>query len=152
MSDEEAHEAFKCIRWSDNDGTPYCPRCGGVAPFMPTRPRKLWKCKGCTHQFSVTSGTIFASRKLPVRDSICSQSPFYVNGAQGYSALQLSRDLDCQYKTAYVLSHKLRESLADQATDGANRFGRSRNRWRAYLGGYVKPANHKHNAVIAALP
>jgi hypothetical protein len=30
-----------------------------------------------------------------------------VNGAKGHSALQLSRDLDCQYKTAFVLAHKL---------------------------------------------
>ena len=32
--------------------------------------------------------------------------------AKGHSALQLSRDLDCQYKTAFVLTHKLREALA----------------------------------------
>ena len=36
----------------------------------------------------------------------------FVNGAKGHSALQLSRDLDCQYKTAFVLAHKLREALA----------------------------------------
>ncbi len=35
-----------------------------------------------------------------------------MNGAKGHSALQLSRDLDCQYKTAFVLSHKIREALA----------------------------------------
>jgi hypothetical protein len=34
----------------------------------------------------------------------------FVNCAKGISALQLSRDLDCQYKTAYVLAHKLREA------------------------------------------
>ena len=34
-----------------------------------------------------------------------------MNGAKGVSALQLSRDLDCQYKTAFVLAHKLREAM-----------------------------------------
>lgn len=43
----------------------------------------------------------------------------FVNCAKGISALQLSRDLDCQYKTAYVLAHKLREAMAitGQAVD-----------------------------------
>lgn len=36
-----------------------------------------------------------------------------VNGAKGISALlQLGRDLDCQYKMAFVLVHKLREAAA----------------------------------------
>jgi hypothetical protein len=27
----------------------------------------------------------------------------------------LSRDLDCQYKTAFVMAHKIREALASEA-------------------------------------
>jgi hypothetical protein len=30
----------------------------------------------------------------------------FANGAGGHSGLQLSRDLDCQYKTVFVLAHK----------------------------------------------
>ena len=66
-----------------------------------------------------------------------------MNGAKGHPALQLSRDLDVQYKTAFVLQHKLREALAAEkanstvsgevAVDGA------------YFGGYVKPTNYKEN-------
>ena len=67
-------------------------------------------------QFSVTSGTIFASRKLPIRDYLLAIAIF-VNGAKGHSALQLSRDLDCQYKTAFVLAHKLREAMAADMSD-----------------------------------
>jgi hypothetical protein len=65
--------------------------------------RKTWQCgaKGCGKQFSATSGTIFASRKRPIRDYLLAIAIF-VNGAKGHSALQLSRDLDCQYKTAFV--------------------------------------------------
>ena len=73
MSDEEAHKKFTEIRWSDNGGQPYCPRCGGVTLYT-YKARKLWKCNGCTHQFSVTSGTIFASRKLPCATT-CWPSP-----------------------------------------------------------------------------
>ena len=40
----------------------------------------------------------------------------FVNAAKGISALQLGRDLDVSYKTAFVLAHKLREAMAaDQA-------------------------------------
>jgi transposase-like protein len=40
--------------------------------------RGLWKCKDCRHQFSVTSGTIFSSRKLPIRDYLAAIAMFIV--------------------------------------------------------------------------
>lgn len=109
MSEEEARAAFKAIRWAGNGGEPYCPRCGCVKVYgYASRP--LWKCSGCGYQFSVTSMTIFADRKRPVRDYLLAIAIF-ANGAKGHSALQLSRDLDCQYRTAFVLAHKLREAI-----------------------------------------
>ena len=141
MSDEEAHEAFKAIRWADTRGEPYCPKCGCVAVYTYTA-RKIWKCKGCDHQFSVTSGTIFASRKMAVRDYLLAIAIF-VNGAKGYSALQLSRDLDVQYKTAFVLAHKLREAMGSEM-DKQNISGEVEIDG-GHFGGYVKPANYKEN-------
>ena len=110
MSEEEARQTFQSIRWDDNGGEPYCPRCGCVAVYSYAS-RPIFKCKGCNHQFSVTSGTIFASRKLPIRDYLLAIAIF-ANGAKGHSALQLSRDLNVQYKTAFVLAHKIREALS----------------------------------------
>ena len=107
MSNAEAQDALRQIRWADNGGDPYCPKCGCLhVTSLATRP--VWKCKGCTYQFSVTAGTIFADRKRPIRDYLLAVAIF-CNGAKGVSALQLSRDLDVQYKTAFVLAHKLRE-------------------------------------------
>jgi ribosomal protein L37AE/L43A len=62
-SDEEARDTFRMIRWASTNGEPACPSCGclGVYSF---KARPIFKCKQCDHQFSVTSGTIFASRKL----------------------------------------------------------------------------------------
>ena len=139
MSDEEARASFRKIRWADTDGEPVCPECGGVEHYdIKTRP--VWKCKACAKQFSVTSGTIFHSRKLAVRD-ILAAIAIFVNGAKGYSALHLSRDLAVDYKTAFVLLHKVREAIelareagalsGDVEVDGA------------YFGGYVKPANER---------
>ncbi len=87
----------------------YGPRCGCLTIYRLNDNRRF-KCAACLHKFSVTSGTIFASRKLPLRD-ILAAIAIFVNGAKGYAALQLSRDLDVQYKTAFVMSHKLREAL-----------------------------------------
>ena len=75
---------------------------------------------------------------MAIRD-ILAAIAIFVNGAKGHSALQLSRDLDVQYKTAFVLTHKLREALA-AAQDGQTLDGEVEVDG-AYFGGYVKPAN-----------
>ncbi len=139
MTDDEAHARFEAIRFADNGGAAFCPRCGCTAVYAFTS-RKIWKCKACSHQFSVTSGTIFASRKLPIRDYLLAIALF-VNAVKGISALQLGRDLDVQYKTAFVLSHKLREAIgagqANETLSGEVEID------GAYFGGHSKPSNEK---------
>ena len=64
----------------------------------------------------MTSGTIFASRTLSFVDllgAIC----LFVNALKGLSAVQISRDLDVQHKTAFVLMHKLREAMIAETRD-----------------------------------
>jgi transposase-like protein len=144
MSDEEARDTFRRIRWADNGGKPYCPKCGCLTVgAIATRP--VWKCRACKHQFSVTSGTIFDNRKLSVRDYLLAIAIF-VNGAKGHSALQLSRDLNCQYRTAFVLSHKLREAMGDTLDDGTELKGEVEVDG-LYAGGHRKPANEVENRV-----
>ncbi len=143
LSDDEAFDTFKSIRWASTEGAPVCPRCGCLTVYELSDNRRF-KCAACRHKFSVTSGTIFASRKLPIRDYLAAIAIF-VNGAKGHSALQLSRDLDVQYRTAFVLSHKLREALGaaqhGQTLDGEVEID------GAYFGGYVKPANRKEDRI-----
>jgi hypothetical protein len=69
----------------------------------------------------------------------------FVNAAKGASALQLSRDLDVQYKTAFVLAHKLREALAGELA--GLRLGRVVEVDGAYFGGHVRPANRRSKRV-----
>jgi transposase-like protein len=141
LSDDEAFATFKAIRWAATDGEPSCPQCGCVVVYTYAA-RRIFKCKGCHAQFSVTSGTIFASRKMAVRDLLAAIAIF-VNGAKGVSALQLSRDLDCQYKTAFVLAHKLREAMG--AEMGKRTVGGEVEIDGAYFGGHVKPENRKED-------
>jgi transposase-like protein len=143
MSEEEARQAFQNLRWTATAGEPVCPRCGCLGVYR-YQSRALFKCKGCEHQFSVTAGTIFASRKLPVQ-TILLAIAIFVNGAKGHSALQLSRDLDVQYKTAYVLSHKIREALAAEQRE--MKVGGIVEVDGLYAGGYIRPANWKENRV-----
>jgi transposase-like protein len=139
MSDQEAEKSFRMIRWAETDGEPVCPECGCLEHYN-LKSRPVWKCKGCAKQFSLTSGTVFHSRKLSVRD-ILGAIAIFTNGAKGYSALQLSRDLCVDYKTAFVLLHKLREAIALARQEGA--LSGNVEVDGAYFGGYVKPANNR---------
>ncbi|WP_417494393.1 IS1595 family transposase, partial [Maricaulis sp.] len=106
--------------------------------------RRKFKCAACGHQFSVTSGTIFASRKMDFTDllaAIC----LFVNGVKGMSALQMSRDLDVQYKTAFVVMHKLREVLAAEMR-GLELAGEVEIDG-CYIGGHIRPSNLKEDRV-----
>lgn len=139
MNDTEAHDRFVAIRFADNGGAAFCPRCDCTAVYAYAT-RRIWKCKACGHQFSVTSGTIFSSRKLPIRDYL-SAIAIFVNAVKGISALQLGRDLDVQYKTAFVMAHKLREAIgADQV--GATLSGTVEIDGM-YVGGHAKQENEK---------
>ena len=61
------------------------------------------------------------------------------------SALQLGRDLDVQYRTAFVLCHKLREALASEMANET--VGGTVEVDGAYVGGHIRPANLKENRV-----
>jgi transposase-like protein len=141
LSDDEAYAAFRALRW--DDGEPVCPRCGCFGAYE-YKARRIFRCRECKAQFSVTSGTIFASRKMSYRDLLAAIAIF-VNGAKGYSAPQLSRDLNCQYKSAFVLADKLREIMSD-GQDGRQISGRVEIDGD-YFGGYVKPANRKDDRI-----
>src|SRR5258708_3969210 len=109
MTNEEANNTFKKLRWPDTDGKPVCPRCHSTEVYT-LKTRCIFKCKACTKHFSMTSETIFASRKMPVRDYLLALAIFCSN-AKGQNALHLSRSLDVQYRTAYSLADRMR-SLA----------------------------------------
>lgn len=139
----KAYELFRKVRWPETDGDPVCPRCGCCDAYDISTRRKF-KCKACHHQYSVTSGTIFASRKLSFTD-ILAAILIIANGAKGVSAMQLARDINVQHKTAWILAHKLREAMKSETVgfklsgivevDGA------------YFDGHIRPANRKEDRI-----
>jgi transposase-like protein len=141
--EDKAYATFKAIRWGATNGEPVCSRCGCCDSYDIAK-RRQFQCKGCGYRYSVTSGTIFASRKMAFVDllaAIC----IFTNAVKGISSLQMGRDLDCQQKTAFVLCHKLREAMAAEVEgetldDVVEIDG-------AYFGGHVRPANLKEDRV-----
>jgi transposase-like protein len=115
MSDEDAEAVFAAIRWADNGGAALCPHCECTKVYECRRPNGAmrYRCKAYRKDFSVTSRTLFAHHKLPLRTYLVA-IPIFCNEVKGKSALALSRDLDVQYKTAFVLAHKLREAMASE--------------------------------------
>ena len=141
--EDKAYETFCRMRWAETEGKPVCPRCGGLDAYTISTRRKF-KCKACGHQFSVTSGTIFAGRKMAFVDLLAA-IVILANAVKGVSMLQLSRDLDCQYKTAFVLAHKLREAIASEIK-GAKLSGTVEVDG-CYFGGIIRPANKKEDRI-----
>ena len=139
--EDKAYDLFRTLRWTD--GIAVCPRCDHDQAYEIATRRKF-KCKACHHQFSVTSGTIFASRKLSFTDMLAAVV-IVANAAKGISAMQLSRDLDCQHKTAFVLAHKLREAMASETA--GQKLDNTVDIDGAYFGGHIRPANIKENRV-----
>ncbi|MDD0824761.1 IS1595 family transposase [Mannheimia sp. AT1] len=111
LSDDEAFDLLCQLRWGSKENV-VCPKCGIAhkAYFISTR--KQWRCKYCNHTFSITSGSIFANRKKSLQTYLYIIAKF-VNAAKGISSLQLSRDADVNYRTAFVLSHKIRKALLE---------------------------------------
>jgi len=143
MTDSEAELAFGKIRWIETAGEPVCPHCGGLDAYKNPRPKGAmrYRCKACAKDFTVTSGTLFAGHKRPLRDYLAAIAIF-CNEVKGKSMLAMSRDLGMSYKATFVLCHKIREAMAEEmkgrVIGGAGKVAETDG---AYFGGYVKPAN-----------
>ena len=147
MTDQEAEALFAGIRWAETDGKAVCPNCGCLSCYECRRPNGAlrFRCKACRKDFSLTSGTLFAFHKMPLQTYLMA-IVIFCNEVKGKSALALSRDLGVQYKTAFVLAHKLREAMATEMKGtrlGGKGFTVEVD--GAYFGGYVKPANERVN-------
>ncbi|CAH2407927.1 transposase [Mesorhizobium escarrei] len=139
MSETEAYAHFTRLRFAESGGEPVCPRCGCAAVWH-YRCRRAFKCKNCDRQFSPTSGTAFAHRKMRY-GTILRGIARFVGPAKGLNSIELSHALCVQQKTAFVFGHKLRELTASNLdeisvageveVDGAE------------FGGHLRPKNVK---------
>jgi transposase-like protein len=117
-SDEQCLAYFESRRWPNGVR---CLTCGSAKYSRITRKvtaktenkrAQLYQClePTCKQQFSATTGTIFHDSHLPLSKWFMAIS-LIVDAKKGMSALQLSRHLRCNYRTAWYLSHRIREAM-----------------------------------------
>jgi transposase-like protein len=91
---------------------PVCPRCGGLDRITSVKGGRigLWRCGPCKRQFTVKVGTVFESSHVPLHHWL--QATYLMcSSKKSISSHQLSRTLDVQYKTAWFMTHRIREAM-----------------------------------------
>ncbi|MEL6876674.1 MAG: IS1595 family transposase [Pseudomonadota bacterium] len=109
--EEKAYEYVEARLWSQGA---VCPHCGGMERVGKLKGKTtrtgLWKCYECRKPFTVKIGTIFEDSKVPMR--IWLQAMFLIAGSKkGISSNQLHRILGVTLKTAWFMSHRIREAM-----------------------------------------
>ena len=105
----------KCIAWLEQtrwNGKPICPHCQGREHISRAQSKRFtyWH-KDCRKHFTVKTGTVMHSSKTPTQNWIVTL--YYVLTARkGVSAMQLSKELGVQYRTAWYLLQRVREACA----------------------------------------
>jgi transposase-like protein len=110
-----AREHLESLLWPEG---PICPHCGNADPERirklegkSTRPG-VYKCRECEKPFTVTVGTIFERSKIPLHQWVYA-TDLLTASKKGISSHQLHRMLKITYKTAWFMSHRIREAMRD---------------------------------------
>jgi transposase-like protein len=125
-TEEQCLEFLETLRWPDGVRCIECAQykvskfvAKGRARVNPngeevrSPDRHLYQCLNpkCGHQFTATTGTIFNDSHLPLQKWMLATA-IMCNAKKGVSAKQLQRDIAVSYKTAWYLSHRIREAMA----------------------------------------
>jgi transposase-like protein len=111
---EEAAYAYVEARiWANG---PVCPHCGGVERIskMSGKSTRIgaYKCYQCRKPFTVKIGTIFEASHVPM--NLWLQAIYLMCASKkGISSNQLHRTLGVTLKTAWFMSHRIREAMRD---------------------------------------
>ncbi len=111
-TDEQCRFYLEQQRWG---GTPACVHCGSVNVRRFANGSGIFKCreKACRKKFSVTVGTVWQDRKLPLHKMFFAVYLLSVH-SKGISSHQLANFLDISQKAAWLLNHKIRAMLTDK--------------------------------------
>lgn len=139
LSEEEAYHYFISLRFRANGGKAECPHCGCGSCYE-YRTRQIFKCGNCAKQFSATTKTEFARRKLSFRQ-ILELIVEFALPAKGKSAIEVSKCLGVSYRTAFYRLHGLRRAM--QRSQQETVFDTPVEIDGAEFGGYIKPKNIK---------
>ena len=108
-----AREYLETLRWPDGS---VCPHCGGVEKIYSlkgeaSRPG-LYKCGSCREQSTVMVNTLLHGSKIPLNKWL--MAVFLICFSKNdISSNQLRRMLGINYKSAWLMAHRIRESMKD---------------------------------------
>ncbi len=108
----DAIKYFEHIRWK---GKPKCPFCGSKSVGERNKDFRF-HCKYCQKSFSVTTGTMLHHTHIPFKTWLYAFS-IISDAKKGLSALQLQRNLNISYPTAWAMYHKIREMMTIENKD-----------------------------------
>lgn len=117
-NDDDALLKLEAIEWPD---APVCPRCKHKGPVYDLSKTRfgLKKCRKCSAQFTVRVGTVLQGSHLPLH--LWLQAVFLLTaGEKPVSSLRLSRTLGISYKSAWLLTHRIRGALNDKTNERAH--------------------------------
>src|SRR5229473_92098 len=112
LQDEAAAYAWVEARLWPNG--PVCPHCGGFDRISKMAGKStrvgVYKCYQCRKQFTVKVGTVFEDSHVPMR--LWLQAMYLLcSSKKGISSHQLHRTLGVTLKTAWFMSHRIREAM-----------------------------------------
>jgi transposase-like protein len=113
-NEESAYEFVQSRLWPNNKAV--CPFCGGQDRTGKLSGKStrigVHKCYDCRKPFTVKVGTIFESSHIPLR--LWLQAIFLIaSSKKGISSNQLHRTLGVTLKSAWFMSHRVREAMKD---------------------------------------
>lgn len=113
QSEDSAREYLEAVRWING---PFCPHCGEADNVMKLEGKAhrkgLLQCRSCRKQFSVTVGTVFERSKIPLHKWLFA-TYMLSSSKKGMSTHQLHRTLGITYKSAWFMTHRIREAMRD---------------------------------------
>lgn len=153
--DETAAYAFVEARVWPNG--PICPHCGGVERIskMGGKSTRIgtYKCYQCRKPFTVKIGTVFESSHVPLH--LWLQAIFLLaSSKKGISSNQLHRTLGVTLKTAWFMSHRIREAMRDGSLSPLGGAGKVVEADETYIGrvyGMRKSRGPSHKMKVLSL-
>lgn len=153
---EKAREYLESLHWPEGAECPHCESMNVTKVGGSTARPGLYMCNACRKQFTVTVGTIFEDSKIPLNKWLLAFAMLSA-GKKGVSTHQLSRQLGITYKSAWFLTHRIREAMTPSDPEPLGGPGKFLESDEAFVGGFKnkrlsgKVAHVNHTNVRAVL-
>jgi transposase-like protein len=136
---------------------PVCPHCGGVDRISPMKGKStrigLYKCYQCRKPFTVKVGTVFEDSHVPMRVWLQAMV-LMCSSKKGVSSNQLHRSLGVSLKTAWFMSHRIREAMRVVGVEpmgGAGKYVEADETFYGQVEGEPKRKGTGHKHVVLSL-